>query len=59
MHVIRGAYAAGEKGDRELSESATAAENHVMQWYVMGDDAHARKVIEILDAWSGTVADFF
>lgn len=58
-HVIRGAYAAGEKGGRELSESANAAENHVMQWYVSGDEAHARKAIEILDAWSSTLADFF
>lgn len=59
VHVIRGAYAAGEKGGRELSESATASENHVMQWYVTGNEAHARKAIEILDAWSGTLADFF
>lgn len=57
-HVIRGAYAAGEKGGRELSDSANAANNHVMQWYVSGDEAHARKAIEILDAWSGTLADF-
>jgi hypothetical protein len=57
-HVIRGAYAAGEKGGRELSDSADAANNHVMQWWVSGDEAHARKAIEILDAWSGTLADF-
>jgi hypothetical protein len=57
-HVIRGAYAAGEKGGRELSDSANAANNHVMQWWVSGDEAHARKVIEIFDAWSGTLADF-
>jgi hypothetical protein len=57
-HVIRGAYAAGEKGGRELSESANAAENHVMQWHVTGNEAHARKVIEIFDAWSGALADF-
>lgn len=57
-HVIRGAYAAGERGGRELSDSANAANNHVMQWYVGGDEAHARKVIEIFDAWSGTLADF-
>ena len=57
-HVIRGAYAAGEKGGRELSDSANAANNHVMQWYVSGDEAHAHKVIEIFDAWSGTLADF-
>lgn len=58
-HIVRGPYDAGDKGGRELQESADAAENHVLQWYVTGDEAHARKVIEIFDAWSGTLADFF
>jgi hypothetical protein len=58
-HIIRGAYDAGDQGGHDLQESANAAENHVMQWVVAGDQAHARKVIEILDAWSGTLADFF
>src|SRR5580700_10931393 len=40
VHVIRGAYAAGERGGRELSDSASAANNHVMQWCVTGDAAH-------------------
>lgn len=57
-HVIRGAYDAGDKGGREIQESAAAAENHVMQWYITGNEAHARKTIEILDAWSSTLADF-
>lgn len=58
-HVIRGAYAAGERGGRELVESTDAANNHVLQWYISGNEAHAKKVIEILDAWSSTLADFF
>ena len=58
-HVIRGAYDAGDEGGREIQESADAANNHVMQWWVTGDEAHARKAIEIFDAWSGTLADFF
>lgn len=57
-HVVRGAYDAGDKGGVELQESANAAENHVMQWYVTGNESHARKAIEILDAWSGALADF-
>jgi Alginate lyase/Right handed beta helix region len=57
-HVIRGAYDAGDQGGREIQDSANAAENHVMQWYMTGDEAHARKAIEIFDAWSGTLADF-
>lgn len=58
-HVIRGAYDAGDQGGRELQQSADAAENHVMQWVVTGNVAHAQKAVEILDAWSGTLADFF
>lgn len=57
-HVIRGAYGAGEKGGIELSASVAAAQVHAQQWFVTGDQAHARKVIEILDAWSATLADF-
>jgi hypothetical protein len=58
-HVVRGAYDAGDKGGQALQQSASAAENHALQWYVTGDEAHARKAIEIFDAWSGTLADFF
>ncbi|MGH9600230.1 MAG: alginate lyase family protein, partial [Terracidiphilus sp.] len=58
VHVIRGAYDAGDHGGVELQQSANAAENHVMQWCVTGDEAHARKAIEIFDAWTGTLADF-
>ena len=58
-HIVRGAGGAGQQGGRELSESADAANNHAMQWYVSGDEAHARKVIEIFDAWSHTLSDFF
>jgi len=58
-HVIRGAYDADDSGGKEIQQSADAANNHVMQWYVTGNEAHARKAIEIFDAWSGTLADFF
>jgi parallel beta-helix repeat protein len=57
-HIVRGAYGAGQKGGAELSASAAAAASHVNQWVVSGEVAHARKVIEIFDAWSSTLADF-
>jgi hypothetical protein len=57
-HIVRGAYGAGQKGGAELSASAAAVSSHVNQWVVTGDEAHARKVIEIFDAWSSTLADF-
>jgi hypothetical protein len=58
-HIIRGAYGAGQKGGAELTASASAVNSHVLQWYVTGSEPYARKAIEILDAWSGTLADFF
>ncbi len=59
VHVIRGAYDAGDSGGMELQQSASAAENHALQWFISGDQAHARKAVEIFDAWSGTLAEFF
>ncbi len=58
-HIIRGAYGAGQKGGAELTASANAVNSQVLQWYVTGNEAYARKAIEILDAWSGTLGDFF
>jgi hypothetical protein len=58
-HIIRGAFGAGQKGGGELTRSAEAVNSHVLQWYVTGNEAYARKAIEIFDAWSGTLADFF
>lgn len=58
-HIVRGAYGAGQKGGAELSISVVAANSHVLQWYVTGDEAHARKAIEIFDAWSGVLVDFY
>ncbi len=58
-HIIRGAYGAGQKGGAELTASANAVNSQVLQWYVTGNEAYAQKAIEIFDAWSGTLGDFF
>jgi len=58
-HVIRGAYGAGQKGGQELMASSGAVNIHVLQWYVTGNEANAKKAIAILDAWSSTLVDFF
>jgi len=58
VHIARGSYGRSSSGDRELSESANAAYSHALQWYISGDKAHARKAIEIIDAWSNTLWDF-
>ena len=57
-HVVRGPYGRPSIGDRELSRSAGAAYGHALQWAVTGDKAHARKAIQILNAWSGVLWDF-
>jgi len=59
VHIVRGAFGAGQKGGAELTASAAAVNSHVLQWYITGNEAHARKAIEIFDAWSGTLGDFF
>jgi len=58
-HIVRGAFGAGQKGGAELTASVTAANSHVLQWYVTGEEAHALKAIEIFDAWSATLVDFY
>lgn len=57
-HVIRGPYGKPSIGDKELSGSANAAYSHALQWVVTGDEKHANKAIEILNAWSGVIWDF-
>lgn len=57
-HIARGSFGRASSGDRELSASANAAYSHALQWYVTGDKAHARKAIEVIQAWSGVLWDF-
>lgn len=57
-HIARGGYGANSAGDRDLRASADAAYSHALQWSITGDRAHAKKAIEILEAWAGTLWDF-
>ncbi len=57
-HVIRGAYGKPKIGADELAGSATASYSHALQWYVTANPAHARKVIEIFNAWAPVLQDF-
>jgi hypothetical protein len=56
-HVIRGAYGRPSIGSNELMASAKAAYSQALQWYVTGDKAHARKAIQIIDAWAPVLQD--
>ena len=53
-----GPYGANSIGGREFSESAEAAYNHALMWYITQDKAYARKAIEILNAWSYILRGF-
>jgi parallel beta-helix repeat protein len=58
VHVVRGSYGKGSVGGNEFRASATASHQHALMWYVTGDQAHADKAIEIINAWSPVIWDF-
>ena len=51
--VERGPYNHPNIGSSDFSDDALAAYAHALCWNLSGDEAHARKAVEILDAWSG------
>ncbi len=57
-HISVGPYGANSSGGREYGQSADAAYNHALMWYITGDKAYAVKAIEILNAWSYRLWDF-
>jgi hypothetical protein len=44
-------------GDVEHLDDARAAYTHALLWYYTGDQAHADKAIEIMNAWSATLTE--
>lgn len=58
---VRGPFERVVRGPREnlnnteLAEDGNAAYQNALMWVITGDEAHARKAVEILDAWSGTL----
>jgi len=50
-----GAYSQPDRGCLEEREDAVAAYTHALMWYLTSDHRHAKKSIEILDAWSAEV----
>ncbi len=53
--VIRGPYNNPDVGAGDMEKDGAAAYAHALQWSVTGDEAHARKTVEILNAWSGVL----
>jgi hypothetical protein len=55
--VFCGPYSRPDLGCHEEKDDATAAYTHALLGAVSGDEAHARKAVEILDAWSATLVE--
>jgi hypothetical protein len=45
----------GNVGNTEMFRDANAAYQNALMWCVTGDQRHARKAVEILNAWSATL----
>jgi hypothetical protein len=54
-HVERGASNNPNIGSSEFSGDARAAYHHALYWALSGEERHAEKAAEIVDAWSKTL----
>ncbi|MGW1588485.1 alginate lyase family protein [Streptomyces sp. NPDC002386] len=50
-----GSYSNPNHGCTDEREDAIAAYTDALAWYMTGDARYARKAIQIMDAWSGTI----
>jgi len=53
--VERGPYNNPNIGSSEFSRDANAAYTHALCWAISGEESHAKKSAEIIDAWSKTL----
>lgn len=52
-----GPYSEPNHGCREEEADGVAAYTHALLWYFTQESAHAKKAIEIIDAWSGKLRE--
>ncbi|MFF7897145.1 alginate lyase family protein [Streptomyces sp. NPDC007907] len=52
-----GSYSNPDRGCTDEREDAIAAYTHALAWYLTRDERHARKAIELMDAWSAVIRD--
>jgi hypothetical protein len=50
-----GSYSNPNNGCTDEREDAIAAYTDALAWYITGNEAYARKAIELMDAWSATI----
>ncbi|TWU35355.1 Alginate lyase [Novipirellula aureliae] len=53
--VVRGVVNNPDIGSSDMSRDAEAAYAHALQWSLTQEEAHAKKAIEILNAWATTL----
>ncbi|CAM5693854.1 hypothetical protein SPURM210S_07996 [Streptomyces purpurascens] len=51
-----GSYSNPNHGCTDEREDAIAAYTQALAWYITRDERHARKAIELMDAWSAVIA---
>ena len=54
-HVERGPYNNPNIGSSDFSRDASAAYVQALCWVLSGDERHAKKSMEIIDVWAGTL----
>ena len=54
-NVVRGAYNRPDIGGTKLMRDGAAAYSHAIQWCITGEQPHAAKAIEILNAYATTL----
>lgn len=54
-HVERGPSNNPDIGSSEFTGDANAAYHHALLWCLLGNEEHANKAVEILNAWSSTL----
>ncbi|MDC0772059.1 alginate lyase family protein [Streptomyces sp. HD] len=52
-----GSYSNPNHGCTDEREDAIAAYTQALAWYITRDERHARKAIELMDAWSAVIKD--
>ncbi|WP_409467568.1 alginate lyase family protein [Streptomyces sp. HC307] len=52
-----GSYSNPNNGCTDEREDAIAAYTHALAWYITRDERHAKKAIELMDAWSAVIQD--
>ncbi|MFI9753226.1 alginate lyase family protein [Streptomyces collinus] len=52
-----GSYSNPDLGCTDERQDAIAAYTHALAWYLTRDERHARKAIELMDAWSAVIRD--